>query len=191
MPVPADTERTRFQAPPPDRPARDSLPTPPRRVPVVAGSGPHLSSVTAALLQARLRAVALFFVATIAVFIVWRGLVLRDGSLSPLQPAALCFELAVFALLSSPARLPVRALRAVELTTFGMMVTLLAAQQYATMFRLVGRHDGASLVGLIEATLFAATILIMAHAMLIPNTWRGAARASWGWPPSHSPPSGS
>ena len=177
MPVPADTERTRFQSLPPDRPARDSRPSPPRHVPVVAGSGPHMSSVTAALLHARLRAVALFFVATIAVFIVWRGLVLRDGSLSPLQPSVLCFELAVFALLSSPARLPVRALGAVELTTFGLMVTLLATPADRDDVP-PGRPAQRGLArGIDRGDPVAATILIMAHAMLIPNTWRGA---SWG-----------
>ncbi len=170
---------------PPD-PARStetepSVESPALPVAVVEGSGVNLAAETRALLRARLRAAGLILLVVFGLFLLRRIV----GILVFHAPGAwrlIGFHIvltialgAAVALLSSPAQLSLRALRAFELAMFGLVVLYLGTMQYGAMLRSTERHDASMLLVQFKTTIIYTLIILMVYGTFIPNTWRRAA----------------
>jgi len=142
---------------------------------IVEGAPPRLSSVTDSLRRARVRAAALFLVVTLSALLVWRSLTL-GGQLLLLQAAVVCGLGAALAVLWSNTPLSGRSVRALEFVVFGLTAVYLSARQYQLMTVWMVTENEASLVGAVKTTLIGTILLAFAYGMLIPNTWRDAAR---------------
>ena len=140
---------------------------------VVAGSGPHLTKETQAILQLRLRAAALMLLIGFGVFLVRHVVGAIAGE--PLYPVLLGFHALVLLVLSiSAARLwrhsdfSLKNLRISELVIFGIPAAFfLVLQHRATM------EDTARSV--MPPPVPFWLLLIFTYGMFIPNTWRRAA----------------
>src|SRR5262245_11500727 len=139
----------------------------------VAGSGPHLTQETQALLRLRLRAAAFILLVGFGAFLVRHIVGVLAGE--PLDPLLLGVHLlVVFVLAYSSLPLcrqcPVslRKLRVAELVIFGLpAVFFLLLQQRVTL------SDVAR--GYMPPPMSFWLLLIFTYAMFIPNTWRRAA----------------
>jgi serine/threonine-protein kinase len=153
-------------------------------VPIVQGSGPHLSSETRSLLQARLRAAVLvlllaailFMVRSILLFFTTTRTLPREIYLvTVLHVTLLAGFVAEYMLLSGRRALTLRRLRALELTTVASVVAFLAARQYSFMLLSVRAGDVTQLVSTIRGSIIYCLLMTFGYCMLIPNTWRRAA----------------
>jgi serine/threonine-protein kinase len=138
----------------------------------VGGGAGSLTSETSLLRQSRLRAAALFLTATAAVLVVWDLLTRND--LWPLHALlGACLGVACAMLRRVPvAPFPLRAL---ELTTFGLMVAGLAVTQYHQVLHAAAREDARAVLAESKNALVASLLLMFVYTMLIPNSWRVAA----------------
>jgi tRNA A-37 threonylcarbamoyl transferase component Bud32 len=145
------------------------------KVALVAGSTPHMSSETHALLRRRLRMVALLLFVGFASFIVWCVInVMRGATWEPLFYS----HIAVTALLGLLAwklcvkcsfSLPV--LRAAEILVFGAPAAFFVALNYKML------EVGATSPTYPRVTYIITgwMLLIFCYAMFIPNSWQRAA----------------
>ena len=139
----------------------------------VAGSGPHLTKETQAILQSRLRAAALMLLIGFGVFLIRH--VVGDIMGEPMYPALLGFHVLVMLVLSSSAvalwrhtDVSLKNLRIAELVVFGFPAAFfLMLQHRATL-------EGAGRSGMPPPVPFWL-LLIFTYGMFIPNTWRRAA----------------
>lgn len=141
----------------------------------VVGTTPRFSSVTDPLRRARVRAAALFLVVTLSALLAWRALTV-GGALLTLQAAVIAALAAALAVLGSRAPLSARSVRALEFVVFGLTAVYLSARQYQLMTEWAAREDEAALVAAVKTTMIGTILLAFAYGMLIPNTWREAAR---------------
>jgi eukaryotic-like serine/threonine-protein kinase len=135
-----------------------------------------LGPTDARLLQARLRAAGSFLLVTQIAILGWR--LLSSGE--PLWPLHMAVILAIGAsitALCTPGPFPTWLLRSLELTMFGLTAVFLATRQYDQVVRWAGRGDPATMVAIVKNTLTSTILLMLCYGMLIPNTWRSAARA--------------
>jgi serine/threonine-protein kinase len=144
----------------------------PRRE-IVAGSGPHLTMETQALLRWRLRAAALLLLVGFAVFLVRHVVGVFTGE--PLFPALLGLHVLVVIVLGLSAvalwggwAASIKKLRMSELIIFGFPAAFFLLLQYCKTL-----DDGARNF-MPPATPFWL-LLIFTYAMFIPNSWRRAA----------------
>src|SRR6516162_37049 len=141
---------------------------------LAAGSGPHLTEETQALLRSRLRAAALILLVGFAVFLVRNvvGVILGE----PLHPVLLgCHVLVVLVLgycalpLCRKCPVSLRKLRVAELVIFGLPAAFFLLLQRRLTLDDVAR-------GFMPPPQPFWLLLIFTYALFIPNTWR---RAAW------------
>jgi serine/threonine-protein kinase len=141
---------------------------------IIAGSGPHLTAETQALLRSRLRAAAFILLIGFAVFLVRHIVgVLLDEPLDPVLLVCHVLVVVVLAVCSLPLcrKCPVSLgkLRAAELVIFGLpAVFFLLLQKRMTLVE--------AAQGYMPPPLPFWLLLIFTYAMFIPNSWR---RAAW------------
>jgi tRNA A-37 threonylcarbamoyl transferase component Bud32 len=143
------------------------------RVAMVEGSSPKLSGETDLLRRTRLRAAAGFLIAYLTVFLVWR-VAFAQPDLWPLNVVIIVGIAAASAFLYDPHPATHGRLKAIELAIFGLMIVYLAVRQHHMM--LLDARVGGDLHGAARGSMITAITLMFVYAMLIPNTWRSAAR---------------
>jgi serine/threonine-protein kinase len=174
-----DTPVTRTPAEPGRRkagdPEHDANQVGQRHAPsLIEGSSPRLTSITDPLRRARVRAAALFLFVALGALLAWRAITV-GGELLLLQAAVVCALGAALAVLSSNARLSAKAVRFLELGVFGLTALYLSARQYQLM-TVWATTGEAALIGAVKTTMIGTILLAFSYGMLIPNTWRQAAR---------------
>jgi len=140
---------------------------------VVAGSGPHLTKETQALLRLRLPAAALILLIGFTVFLIRHVVGVLTGE--PLFPGLLGFHVLVVLVLSSIAAplwwhsdVSIKRLRVSELVIFGLPAAFFLMLQHRATLEDAGR-------GIMPPPLPFWLLLIFTYGMFIPNTWRRAA----------------
>jgi serine/threonine-protein kinase len=141
---------------------------------VVAGSGPHLTKETQALLRLRLRAAALILLIGFGVFLVRHVIGVLTGE--PLSPVLLGFHVLVVVVMGLSAAplcrqcaVSIKKLRISELVIFGLPAAFFLMLQHRLMLEDASR-------GVTPPPSPFWLLLIFTYAMFIPNTWR---RAAW------------
>jgi eukaryotic-like serine/threonine-protein kinase len=139
----------------------------------VAGSGPHLTKETQALLRTRLRAAALMLLIGFGAFLIRHVVGVLTGE--PLSAILLGFHVLVVIVLCASAAtlwrhvdLSTKQLRIAELVIFGLPATFFLMLQHRVTVEDAGR-------GLMPPPLPFWLLLIFTYGMFIPNTWRRAA----------------
>jgi eukaryotic-like serine/threonine-protein kinase len=139
----------------------------------VAGSGPHLTKETQAILQLRLRAAALMLLIGFGVFLVRHVVGAITGE--PLYPVLISLHVLVVLVLSfSAARLwrhsdvSLKDLRISELVIFGIPAAFFLVLQHRATMEDTGRS-------VMPPPLPFWLLLIFTYGMFIPNTWRRSA----------------
>jgi eukaryotic-like serine/threonine-protein kinase len=143
------------------------------RVALVAGGGPHLSTVTTSLRMTRLRAAAWFLIVMQGLFLAWR-VAFGGGGLWPLNVAMIAGLGVASGFLYDRKPATERRVRWIEAAIFGLMVVYLAVRQHYMMVHAV--RDGEDLVAVGRGSMIAAILLMFVYTKFVPNTWRGAAR---------------
>jgi serine/threonine-protein kinase len=175
--------KSRFKEPPADSDDQETIMQPApyageqanpcgSRREIVAGSGPHLTKETQALLHLRLRAAALILLAGFGVFLVRHIVGVLTGE--PLSPVLLGFHVLIVLVLAFSAMplcrrctVSIKKLRINELIIFGLpAVFFLMLQHRVTL------EDAAR--GVPPAPMPFWLLLIFTYGMFIPNTWRRA-----------------
>jgi serine/threonine-protein kinase len=140
---------------------------------IAAGSGPHLTKETQALLRLRLRAAAFILLVGFAVFLVRHVVGVLTGE--PLDPLLLAVHILVvlvlgFSSLPLCRQCPVslRKLRAAELVIFGLPAVFFLLLQHRVTLSDAARNS-------MPPPMPFWLLLIFTYAMFIPNTWRRAA----------------
>jgi serine/threonine-protein kinase len=140
---------------------------------IVAGSGPHLTKETQALLRSRLRAAAFILLIGFGVFLVRHVVGVLTGE--PLSSVLLGFHILVVLVLAFSAAPLCRQcvysmakLRVSELVIFGLPAAFFLMLQHRVMLQDANR-------GVIPQPLPFWLLLIFTYGMFIPNTWRRAA----------------
>jgi eukaryotic-like serine/threonine-protein kinase len=140
---------------------------------IVAGSGPHLTQETQALLQVRLRAAALMMLIGFGVFLVRHvvGVLTRET----FYPALLVVHVLVVIVVAFSALalwrrrgVSMRALRLWELVIFGFPAAFFLMLQYRVTLDSAAR-------GFMPPPVPFWLVLIFTYGMFIPNTWQRAA----------------
>jgi serine/threonine-protein kinase len=140
---------------------------------VVAGSGPHLTIETQALLRSRLRAAALILLIGFGAFLIRHVVgVLAGEALSVVLLGFPVLVVLVLGLSTAPLcrqrTVPITKLRIAELIIFGLPAAFFVMLQHR--FAL---EDAGS--GFMPPLLPLWLVLIFTYGMFIPNTWRRAA----------------
>jgi serine/threonine-protein kinase len=144
----------------------------PRRE-VAAGTGPHITKETQALLRLRLRAAAFILLIGFGVFLIRHVVGVLTGE--PLSPVLLGFHVLVVSVLGLSAMplcrhcsVSMRKLRVFELLIFGLPAVFFLMLQHRVTLQDVGR-------GFMPPPMAFWLLLIFTYGMFIPNTWRRAA----------------
>jgi eukaryotic-like serine/threonine-protein kinase len=144
----------------------------PRRE-VVAGSGPHLTKETQALLRLRLRAAAFILLIGFGAFLIRHVVGLFAGE--PVSPVLLVFHVLVVLVLGLCAAplcrhcaVSIKKLRISELLIFGLPTAFFLMLQHRGTLEDAGR-------GITPPAMPFWVLLIFTYGMFIPNTWRRAA----------------
>ncbi len=145
---------------------------------IVAGSGPHLTTETQALLRSRLRAAALILLIGFGVFLIRHVVGMLAGE--PFFAVLLGFHVLVVMVLGFSAASLYRQrtvslpkLRIAELIIFGLPAAFFLMLQHRFALEDAGR-------GVIPPLLPFWLLLIFMYGMFIPNTWRRAALVTGG-----------
>jgi len=140
---------------------------------VVAGSGPHLTKETQALLRLRLRAAAFILLIGFGVFLIRHIAGVLTGE--PLSTVLLGFHVLVVLVLAFSTvplcrhcAVSVKKLRISELVIFGFPAAFFLLLQHRATLEDAGR-------GVVPPPLPFWLLLIFTYGMFIPNTWRRAA----------------
>jgi serine/threonine-protein kinase len=138
-----------------------------------AGSGPHLTTETQALLRLRLRAAAFILLIGFTVFLIRHVVGVIAGE--TWDPLLLGFHVLVVLVLGLSAAplcrhcvVSLRRLRVWELVIFGLPAMFFLMLQHSLTLSDVAR-------GFLPAPMSFWLLLIFTYAMFIPNTWRRAA----------------
>jgi serine/threonine-protein kinase len=139
----------------------------------VAGSGPHLTKETQALLRLRLRAAALILLVGFGVFLIRHIVGVLTGE--PLSIVLLSFHVFVVLVLGfstvplcGRCAVSIKKLRIAELVIFGLPAVFFLMLQHRMTLEDAGK-------GVTPAPLPFWLLLIFTYGMFIPNTWRRAA----------------
>jgi tRNA A-37 threonylcarbamoyl transferase component Bud32 len=142
-------------------------------VKLVAGTGPHLSTVTQSLRLRRLRAAALFLIAMQGLLLTWR-VAIGGGGLWQLNVAMILGLGAAAGFLQGEGPISARRIKGVEAALFGLMVVYLALRQYHLI---VHEQDSpADLLAVGRGSMILAILLMFVYTKFVPNDWRGTAR---------------
>jgi serine/threonine-protein kinase len=140
---------------------------------MVAGSGPHLTKETQALLRLRLRAAAFILLVGFSVFLIRHIAGVLTGE--PLSPVLLGFHLLVVLVLAFSAAplcrhcaFSMTKLRISELIIFGLPAVFFLMVQHRATLEDARRN-------FMPAPMSFWLLLIFTYGMFIPNTWRRAA----------------
>jgi serine/threonine-protein kinase len=140
---------------------------------VVAGSGPHLTKETQALLRSRLRAAAFILLIGFGVFLIRHVVGVLTGE--PLSPVLLGFHVLVVLVLGFCAAplcrhctVSITQLRISELIIFGLPAVFFLMVQHRVTLQDAG-------LGVMPPPMPFWLLLIFTYGMFIPNTWRRAA----------------
>jgi eukaryotic-like serine/threonine-protein kinase len=162
----------------PDRVVEPRVDTPPDEFGGLSWAGVNFEQpalLTDPLRRSRVRAAALFLTITLTALLAWRASTV-GGRLLILQ-AVVVFGLGLaLAVLWSSLTLSARSVKILEFLVFGLTAAFLSARQYQQMTIWAAQGDEASLVWAVKTTMFGTMLLAFAYGMLIPNTWREAAR---------------
>ncbi len=148
------------------------------KVALVAGSTPHMSGETHALLRRRLRVVALLLFIAFATFIAWYLINATSGSnweaFGPLFYAHVALT-AMLGLLSwklcAHCELSLPALRVAELLVFGAPALFFVALNYTQLESAASAPEYPRVIPITTGWM----LLIFCYAMFIPNSWQRAA----------------
>jgi serine/threonine-protein kinase len=139
---------------------------------IVAGSGPHLTNETQALLRLRLRAAALILLVGFGVFLIRHVVGVLTGE--PLSAVLLGFHVLVVLVLGfstvplcGRCAVSIKKLRIAELVIFGLPAAFFLMLQHRMTLEDAGR-------GVAPPPLPFWLLLIFTYGMFIPNTWRRA-----------------
>jgi eukaryotic-like serine/threonine-protein kinase len=140
---------------------------------VIAGSRPHLTKETQALLRLRLRAAAFILLIGFGVFLIRHvGGVLTGEPLSPVLLGFHVLVVLVLALSAAPlcrhCAVSARKLRISELIIFGLPAAFFLMLQHRVTLQDAAR-------GVVPPPMPFWLLLIFTYGMFIPNTWRRAA----------------
>ncbi|HEV3165007.1 MAG TPA: protein kinase [Isosphaeraceae bacterium] len=144
--------------------------------PAVVEAGPvKLSAETEALLRSRLRVVTgLLAVSFLIFFARWFLLPERDVPLMVFHATCVgVLALAFAVLLRRP--LPLRHLRAIEVTVFGLSALFFAVFQYRMVLLRARQGNGVLVVATIKSAVIYMFALMSVYGTFIPNRWRRAA----------------
>jgi serine/threonine-protein kinase len=140
---------------------------------VVAGSRPHLTKETQALLRLRLRAAAFILLVGFGVFLIRHVVGVLTGE--PLSAVLLGFHVLVVLVLGFSAAplwrhcaVSMKRLRIAELVIFGLPVAFFLMLQHRAILEDAGRR-------FMPAPMPFWVLLIFTYGMFIPNAWRRAA----------------
>ncbi len=133
------------------------------------------ATTTDPLRRSRVRAAALFLTITLTALLAWRAST-TGGRLLAFQGTVVIALSLALAVLSSRVTLSARLVKGLEFLVFGLTAAYLSARQYQQMTVWAAAGDEASLVWAVKTTMFGTMLLAFAYGMLIPNTWRDAAR---------------
>ena len=140
---------------------------------IVAGSGPHLTKETQALLRLRLRAAAFILLVGFGVFLIRHVVGVLTGE--PLSVVMLGFHVVVVLVLALSTvplcrhcPVSIKKLRSAELVVFGFPAVFFLLHQHRVTLEDAGR-------GVMPPPLPFWLLLIFTYGMFIPNTWRRAA----------------
>jgi serine/threonine-protein kinase len=153
-------------------PAADQTPT--RVLPAELGK---LSQAEIKLLHARLRAAALALAVTNGTLLTWRLLSIGE----PLWPAHLALVILIavcYFLLRVPGTAPAPILRIIEVLIFGLTALFLAARQYYVGIHAASTGNSTMFVVMIKNTIISAILVMLCYCMLIPRSWKQAARVA-------------
>ncbi len=142
-------------------------------VALVEGNGPHLSDETNALRRVRLRAAAIFLIASLGLFLAWR-LTFATPDLWPLNIAIMAGIAVALAFLCGPRPILPRQLTVIEFAIFGLMVVYVAIREFFSLT--ADPSSGFDSLATVRGGLIVTILLMFTYAMLIPNTWRSAAK---------------
>jgi serine/threonine-protein kinase len=138
-----------------------------------AGSRPHLTKETQAMLRLRLRAAAFILLVGFGVFLIRHVVGVLTGE--PLDPWLLGFHVLVVLVLSASAAglcrhclMSLRKLRVFELVIFGLPALFFLMLQHRQTLSDAGRR-------FMSPPMSFWLLLIFTYGMFIPNTWRRAA----------------
>ena len=146
------------------------------RMGVIEGSGPQLATETETLLRSRLRAAAMMLFLAFLLFFV-RGLFLpeRDQVMAAFHAVVITWLALSIMWLASRKQIPLKTLRVLELTIFGLIVAFFATAQYRLMLlRSTQNNDTLALAAMKSSVLYMFAIMAV-YGIFIPNTWRRAA----------------
>jgi eukaryotic-like serine/threonine-protein kinase len=152
-----------------------------RRVALVEGSTPHMSSETRSLLRRRLRIVAVLLFIGFSSFLLWSLVRWKMSEHLHADYRWVFYSLVTVTGLMGLAAwklcdrcdLPLKALRIAEAVVFGAPAALFFALSYYKLGYYASLDDGHAHVG---NTLSVWVLLIFCYAIFIPNNWR---RAAW------------
>jgi serine/threonine-protein kinase len=140
---------------------------------IAAGSGPHLTKETQALLRLRLRAAALILLIGFGVFLIRHVVGVLTGE--PLSPVLFGFHVLVVLVLGFSAAplcrectVSIGKLRMSELIIFGLPTVFFLMVQHKVALEDAGR-------GIMPQLMPFWLLLVFTYGMFIPNTWRRAA----------------
>jgi len=141
----------------------------------VLGVNPELATDVDTLRRARLRAAVLFLILTRCAYMAWR---VGTGSYQslPLQAGLICVLVGALGLLWSRTPLSDLGVRVVEFTVFGLTAVYLAVRQYQLILGWLHTGDEASMMLVEKSTVNRTCLLMFGYCMLMPNTWRTAAK---------------
>ena len=142
---------------------------------VLFGEGRRLTDETDALRQTRLRAAGLFILGALAAG--WCG---TGSSATPPSGRSRPPRRSRWPPRSSCSRsgspLPGRWLRRFEYGIFGLTACVFAVRQYHATLAAIGHEGIGAVVAAAKDALLRSVLLMVGYGMLIPNTWRQAAR---------------
>ena len=142
-------------------------------VKLVAGDGPHLSTVTQSLRLKRLRAAALFLIAMQALLLIWR-VTIGGGDLWQLNVAMILGLGAAAGFLRGEGPVSQGRIKRVEAALFGLMVVYLALRQYHLI--VVDQVSSEELLAVGRGAMILAILLMFVYTKFVPNDWKGTAR---------------
>ncbi len=142
---------------------------------VLLGGNHRLTEETDVLRQTRLRAAGIFILVALAAGLA-RDWLVGDTAVWPLQVAVMFALAGSVLVLSEWGSVAGRWLRIFEYVIFGLTACVFAVRQYHTTVVVIG-HAGIEAVPLAaKDALLRSVLLMVSYGMLIPNTWRQAAR---------------
>ncbi len=137
-------------------------------------AAPRLSGVTQTLREARLKTAAWVLIIVVFLLMAWRLLGSPSPNLWPLNVAIITVIATTLGIMSTRHPMPAFELAVAEYVIFGAMCVYIAVRDYYGL--VFGSHDDTNLFATVRGALIVCILIMFTYAILIPNTWRIAAR---------------